>query len=117
MAQNKMQSQAGMPLSELIERFGIEAQCDAALEGARWPSRFICPERGESGALHVSRRRAPVSGSTLVVECRRRSLWHPVPRLQAAPDQVAPGHLAVHPEQEQHLRRLSIGNGHVLVWL
>ena len=84
MAQNKMQSQAGMPLSELIERFGIEAQCDAALEGARWPSRFICPERGESGALHVSRRRAPVPASTLVVERRRRSLWHPVPRLQAA---------------------------------
>jgi transposase-like protein len=48
MPQNKIQFQPGMPLSELIERFGTEAQCEAALERARWPSGFVCPECGES---------------------------------------------------------------------
>ena len=36
MPQNKIRFQPGMPLSELIERFGTEAQCEAALERARW---------------------------------------------------------------------------------
>jgi transposase-like protein len=48
MPQNKIQFQPGMPLSELIERFGTEAQCETALERARWPSGFVCPECGES---------------------------------------------------------------------
>jgi len=47
MPQNRIQFQPGMSLSELIERFGTEAQCEAALEQARWPSGFICPECGE----------------------------------------------------------------------
>ena len=48
MPQNKIQFQPGMPLSELIERFGTEAQCETALERARWPPGFVCPECGES---------------------------------------------------------------------
>jgi hypothetical protein len=36
-----------MSLSELMERFGTEAQCEAALEKARWPSGFVCPECGD----------------------------------------------------------------------
>ena len=48
MPQNKIQFQPGMSLSELIERFGTEAQCEAALERARWPSGFVCPECGET---------------------------------------------------------------------
>ncbi|MEA3276808.1 MAG: IS1595 family transposase, partial [Pseudomonadota bacterium] len=48
MPQNKIQFQPGMSLSELIERFGTEALCEAALERARWPSRFVCPQCGES---------------------------------------------------------------------
>jgi len=35
-----------MSLSELIERFGTEAQCEAALERARWPDGFVCPSCG-----------------------------------------------------------------------
>ena len=47
MPQNPIQFQPGMPLSELMERFGTEAQCEAALEQARWPSGFVCPACGE----------------------------------------------------------------------
>ena len=48
MPQNKIQFQPGMSLSELIERFGTETQCETALERARWPSGFVCPECGET---------------------------------------------------------------------
>lgn len=51
MPQNTIQFQPGMSLSELIERFGTEAQCENALEGARWPSGFVCSECGESAHL------------------------------------------------------------------
>ena len=37
-----------MSLSELIERIGTEAQCEAALERSRWPSGFVCPACGQS---------------------------------------------------------------------
>jgi transposase-like protein len=35
-----------MSLSELIERYGTEAQCEQALEQLRWPEGFVCPECG-----------------------------------------------------------------------
>ena len=35
-----------MSLSELIERYGTEAQCEKALEHSRWPDGFVCPECG-----------------------------------------------------------------------
>ncbi len=46
MAQNPIQFQHGMSLNEFIATFGTEAQCEAALEQARWPHGFICPECG-----------------------------------------------------------------------
>lgn len=46
MPQNKIQFQPGMSLSTFIERFGTEAQCEAALERSRWPSGFVCPHCG-----------------------------------------------------------------------
>jgi hypothetical protein len=39
-----------MSLFELFEQFGTEAQCEAALERARWPQGFRCPRCG--GAPH-----------------------------------------------------------------
>jgi transposase-like protein len=47
MPQNQIQFQHGMSLSEFIEQYGTEAKCEAALESARWPSGFVCPECGE----------------------------------------------------------------------
>jgi ribosomal protein L37AE/L43A len=46
MPQNQIQFQHGMSLSELIARYGTEALCEKALEQARWPDGFICPECG-----------------------------------------------------------------------
>jgi len=47
MPQNKIQFQHGMSLSEFIDTYGTEAKCEAALERARWPTGFVCPECGE----------------------------------------------------------------------
>lgn len=44
MAMNPIQFQPGMSLSQLFEQFGTEAQCEAALEAARWPHGFTCPQ-------------------------------------------------------------------------
>jgi hypothetical protein len=50
MAMNRIQFQPGMSLFEFFQRFGTEAQCEAALEQARWPEGFRCPRCG--GAAH-----------------------------------------------------------------
>jgi len=47
MAINKIQFQRGVSLPEFFAHFGTEAQCEAALERARWPSGFVCPDCGE----------------------------------------------------------------------
>lgn len=44
---NKIQFQPGLSLPAFFERFGTEAQCEAALEQARWPNGFACPDCGE----------------------------------------------------------------------
>jgi transposase-like protein len=43
MAMNHVQFQPGMSLSEFLQLYGTEAQCEAALEAARWPNGFECP--------------------------------------------------------------------------
>ena len=50
MAMNRVQFQAGLSLSEFFQRYGTEAQCEAALEQARWPEGFRCPRC--EGAAH-----------------------------------------------------------------
>ena len=44
MAMNPIQFQSGMSLNQLFEHYGTEAQCEAALEVARWPHGFECPQ-------------------------------------------------------------------------
>jgi transposase-like protein len=50
MPQNPIQFQPGMSLDEFFEQYGTEAQCEAALERARWPCGFVCPRCG--GTAH-----------------------------------------------------------------
>lgn len=59
MAQNRIQFQQGLSLPAFMARYGTEAQCEAALEQARWPDGFRCPRCGESAhcVLHSSRRK------------------------------------------------------------
>lgn len=51
MSQNLVQFQAGLSMSEFFERYGSEAQCEAALTQARWPQGFECPHCGSRSAV------------------------------------------------------------------
>jgi transposase-like protein len=46
MAMNRIQFQEGMSLFEFFQHWGEEAQCEAAVEQARWPDGFRCPRCG-----------------------------------------------------------------------
>jgi ribosomal protein L37AE/L43A len=46
MAMNRVQFQPGLSMPEFLERYGTEAQCQAALQAARWPCGFVCPSCG-----------------------------------------------------------------------
>ncbi|WP_018936636.1 IS1595 family transposase [Thioalkalivibrio sp. ALJ24] len=50
MAQNRIQFQQGLSLPAFLARYGTEAQCESALEEARWPDGFRCPRCG--GGAH-----------------------------------------------------------------
>ena len=40
---NNLQFQPGLSLSEFLRDYGTQAQCEAALEKARWPAGYLCP--------------------------------------------------------------------------
>jgi hypothetical protein len=35
-------------MSEFMENYGTEEQCQAALVASRWPDEFVCPNCGET---------------------------------------------------------------------
>jgi transposase-like protein len=45
---NRVQFQPGMSLTEFLEQYGTESQCEASVEKGRWPEGFVCPECGET---------------------------------------------------------------------
>ena len=47
MPMNRIQFQGGMSLSQFLELYGTEEQCEAALEQTRWTDGFRCPQCGE----------------------------------------------------------------------
>lgn len=55
MPMNRIQFQPGLSLPAFYEQFGTEVQCEAALERARWPDGFRCPQCDHDHAyiLHV----------------------------------------------------------------
>lgn len=57
MARNGIQFQKGLSLREFQALYGNEAQCEAALEKARWPDGFRCPRCGghEHGLVYGRR--------------------------------------------------------------
>jgi transposase-like protein len=58
--QNRVQYQEGFSLSDFIQAFGTEDKCLAALENARWPNGFRCPQCGAAesfGVIHDGRRK------------------------------------------------------------
>jgi transposase-like protein len=48
MAMNRVQFQPGLSMPDFLRQFGTEEQCEAALEGLRWPQGFRCPHCGEN---------------------------------------------------------------------
>lgn len=46
MPMNRVQFQPGLSMPEFLKRYGTDAQCEAALTAARWPSGFRCPACG-----------------------------------------------------------------------
>lgn len=48
MPMNRIQFQPGLAMSDFFNKFGTEAQCETALEMARWPDGFRCPCCGAS---------------------------------------------------------------------
>ena len=63
MAMNRVQFQKGLSLPDFLQRFGTEEQCAAALETARWPDGFHCPQCG--GTQHSVLK----SGSRKTFQC------------------------------------------------
>lgn len=57
MAQNRIQFQRSLSLPEFMARYGTQAQCEAALEQARWADGFRCPRCG--GQAHCVLRSSP----------------------------------------------------------
>jgi len=57
MCKNKVQFQKGLSLSEFMDNFGTEAQCEVALEAAKWPKGFLCANCGHNSFSHLTRGR------------------------------------------------------------
>ena len=60
MPMNRVQFQPGLSMPEFLRQFGTEAQCEAALERARWPEGFRCPHCGQAAhyVLRVGARKS-----------------------------------------------------------
>ena len=46
MAMNRVQFQPGLSMAEFMDRYGSDANCEAALIESRWPEGFACPSCG-----------------------------------------------------------------------
>lgn len=55
MPTNQVQFQPGLSMPEFLQRFGTEAQCEAALQAARWPRGFVCPNCGGDARTSFAR--------------------------------------------------------------
>ena len=64
MKTNRIQFQAGLSLSQFIDSYGEEQQCEAAVEKSRWPNGFHCP-KCDSNQFSCFRK-----GSVKVFQCR-----------------------------------------------
>lgn len=63
MAQNPVQFQDGLSVHEFLEHYGTEEQCRGALENARWPNGFSCPNCNSRSYCYI--------GSRKLFQCNR----------------------------------------------
>lgn len=57
MCKNKVQFQKSLSLSEFMDNYGTEAQCEVALEAAKWPDGFLCANCGHNSFSCLTRGR------------------------------------------------------------
>ena len=57
MEQNKIQFQKGYSVFEFMHHYGTEEQCRKALESARWPDGFRCPDCGHDHCCTIESRK------------------------------------------------------------
>ena len=55
MAMNRIQFQARLSMAEFLRDYGTERQCERALEVARWPDGFCCPNCSETRSSFFER--------------------------------------------------------------
>jgi hypothetical protein len=55
MAMNRVQFQPGLSMPEFLQLYGTEDQCAAAVETARWPRGFVCPQCGGTASTRFVR--------------------------------------------------------------
>ncbi len=70
MAMNLVQFQRGLSLPEFQRRYGTEQQCCDALEKARWPQGFCCPNCAHTTCYRINRSRHPLFQCT---QCRKQT--------------------------------------------
>lgn len=44
MKMNRIQFQPGLSLNQFLDQYGLQEQCESALEASRWPDGFTCPK-------------------------------------------------------------------------
>jgi hypothetical protein len=80
--QNRVRYQEGLSLSDFIQAYGTEEKCLAALELARWPEGFRCPQCGEGekvGVINDDRRKDTSAISVASKRQQRQAQSLPLP--------------------------------------
>ena len=104
MCKNKVQFQKGLSLPDFMDKFGTEAQCQAALEAAKWPNGFSCAYCGHHSFSRITRGRAKRQCN----KCKHQTsnlpyVRHYFSRYQTTIDQVVLGYASDDAEQKWHL--------------
>ena len=103
MAMNRVQFQRGLSMTEFMDQYGTDAQCEAALVTMRWPSGFACPVCGGPASCSFRARGAAVRAVRLVPPPMQHHQRHDLRVNQVSVDALVPGHAPADPGQEQRL--------------
>jgi ribosomal protein L37AE/L43A len=57
MAENKIQFQKGLSVSEFMQRYGTDEQCHKALEKMKWPHGYECENCGHKSFSYIKSRK------------------------------------------------------------
>lgn len=101
MSRNPIQWQKGLSLTALLDRYGSEAKCEAAVMAWRCPDGFVCLHCG--GNSHGGRRVATAVRLPRLSSADLAQVRHDLLEVAAATDHVVPGHVSDHAVEELDL--------------